>query len=184
MANQTTPRWRLPAAVDGLSQRAVAALRSLESILGRLHGRVEYPAPSLGDRVACTSDTTINSTTATDIIGATVTFTPEVSGKVEISASCCTFVSGFGAATDRIIIYLAVNGVTNAVNARDGNFSAAGQRCTTAQSWVVAVTAGTAYTIKLRAGLTVGATSTYLVVATASGFTWKLFPAAYRYPAT
>lgn len=178
MANQTTARWVL-GLPDGLSASAVAAFKALERILGRLHGRVEYPAPSVGAAVDCTSNTTINSGTYTDITGATFDVVPEVDGTIVVlthfSVNCATF----GAVTDFIVGTIKVNGTAQNPLAVEG-YAGAGQSAMFGSQYLISATKGTTYTIKMVANQAGG--STYTVVAGRTGYIWQFFPSPYKYP--
>jgi hypothetical protein len=68
------------------AQRQLSHLfKDLERILAVLHHRIEYPAATLSDRVSCTVNTAINSTTFADITGATVTLAPDVNSKLLVA---------------------------------------------------------------------------------------------------
>lgn len=179
MANQTTPRWRL-GIPEAVSDTLLAALRALERVLSRLHGRVEYPAPSVGPAlVACTVNTTINSGTYTDITGATLDIAPEVDGTIVVrthfSVNCATF----GAVTDFIVGTIKVNGTAQNPLAVQG-FAGAGQPAMFDHEYLIAASKGVTYTVKMVANQTGG--STYTVVSGRTGYVWEFFPAVYRYP--
>lgn len=179
--NETTPRWLL-GVPGGLQQSALAVFRALERTLGRLHGRVEHPAPSAEERVACTVDTAINATSATAITGATVTITPEVAGRFVVHAEFSVIGSLFAAVTQKFLGMLFVNGAEIATAERAvASVGALNFGTTVGQVWTVAATANVAYTLDLRAA-TENVATTYTAKATHTGFVVLFFPTAYSYP--
>lgn len=170
-----SPRWEE-------AQRQLSHLfRDLERILGILHPKIEYPTATLSDRVACTVNTAINSTTFADITGATITITPDVKSKLLVTAhfdTTCTALGGaFG---DLFSGALAVNGTLESPRAA-WTPHVANERDVVSQTFVVAVEPGVAYVLKLQARTTNAAT-TFSVAATQTGFSVLLVPDPYQMP--
>jgi hypothetical protein len=164
------------------AQRQLSHLfKDLERILAVLHHRIEYPAATLSDRVSCTVNTAINSTTFADITGATVTLAPDVNSKLLVTASwdvTCTALGGaFG---DLFSGALAVNGALETPRAA-WTPHVANERDVVSQTFVVALTAGVAYTVKLQARTT-NAPTTFSVASTHTGFSALLVPDPYQMP--
>lgn len=174
-------RWRL-GTIPGIWEIArgylVERLGDLERILAILHGAVEHPQPSLDQRVNCTLATTINSTTAADITGATVTIIPTVDMTIEVVGVFDVFCSLYGAA-GIFIGTLVVNGSALGQQAI-WRGSAVSERLPVMQLWApTTLKSGTAYTIKMQAATTDTGT-TFSVNPTHTGFTIKRFPNGYR----
>ncbi len=156
------------------------ALGDLERILGILHPRVEYPAPLLDAWVPATANTTINSTTAQDITGATVTVTPEVDTRYLVVGNFDATCAALGAFGHVLSARLAVNGTAES-HRPNWTPHAASERDHLCHSWSVLVSAGVATTFKLVA-LTSDATTTFTITASNTGFTIASFPLDYRLP--
>ena len=167
MASQRTlvDRWYmgiLPAlwerAVDVLQDR----LRNLERVLDVLHRAVEHPAPTLADAiVAMTSNQTISSTTPAALTGATVTYTPDVDMIVHVTAFYDCECNLFGSITHVFVGYLYLNGVAQS-SAAVCSPAALNHRQMPGQTWIIALAAGTAYTLALY-GQTTNVATTFLL---------------------
>jgi hypothetical protein len=165
---------------DALLRQLSHLFKDLERILGVLHPKIEYPTASLSDRVACTVSTAINSTTFADITGATVTLTTDVDSKFLVTAhfdTTCTALAVFG---DLFSGGLAVNGTLETPRGA-WTPGLANSRNVICQTFVVAATAGTAYTLKLQARTTNAAT-TFSVATPHTGFSVLTVPEPYRMP--
>jgi hypothetical protein len=134
------------------------SLRTLES------SRV---APWVEARVECSTVTTINSTTRTDITGATRTFTPPSDCRIFLVATWDLTASTPGAA---FVGELLVNGTPETAQAIFSPVSA--DRACVSQSFSISLTGGTAYTIKMTGTLVAGGGPSYSVAATHTGFTF------------
>lgn len=155
-------------------------VRDLERILGVLHPKVEYPDPQLFAWIGATANTTINSTSAQDITGATVTVTPEVDTRYLVNGcfdATCTALGAFGHV---LSCRLAVAGVAES-HRSNWTPHVASERDTLCHSWSVLVMAGVATTLKLVA-LTSDATTTFTITGSNSGFTLLAVPEPYRVP--
>jgi hypothetical protein len=188
VTNQTTPRWvlGLPSSLagglaDGLVGGLLSALRRLERTLSRLHGRIEYPAPSSGARVDSSANVTINSTTDTVITSATVTFTPDADCFVEVTATFTALIATFGALGDYMQGRLFVDGVLFGTHSARLYAAAAGDGRVTTTSWSVPLLGGRSHTLALYARQGNG-TSTYTVLFPPTGFTYIVVPNPYKYP--
>lgn len=189
MANQPRQlvnRWRWGIMSDAWEKARVevaSSLRELSRVLGILHSAVEHPSPELQDRVAppiSGSNTSITSTSATNITGASVTYTPVVDGRLLVVASWCIQCTLFGAINQYFRGGLSVNG-TQQDQLGITSCSAVNERRTVTQSFVVSVTSGTSYTLQLT-GMTDNVATTYDVIRLHSGFTWTVVPNLYKVP--
>lgn len=181
MANQTTARWAL-GLPDGLSGRAITAFKALERILGRLHGRVEYPAPSVETRVAAAATTAITSVTPVST-GASLTYTPEVDGTAVITGTFMIRCDVFASITHYFRGALYIDG-TEIATVERGTVSATGVnfRLAATQLWTVPMTAKANKTFALYAW-TDNVGTQYTVVGPGTGFVFMFFPSPYKYPA-
>lgn len=176
-------RWFVGTIPETLEQAVsflASKLKSLERILSVLHQGVEHPGTTIATRVAASGNTTINSGTAIDITGATVTYTPMVDGTILVLATFLVECATFSAVTDRINGLLVVNAVSSTYGVAD-TYTAVGERKTISQEFVVPVSAGTQYTLKLTARQAAG-TSTYTVISAATGFIWLMIPNLFKAP--
>lgn len=155
-------------------------LRELERILGVLHPRIEYPAPLLDAWVPATLNTTINSTSAQDITGATITVTPEVDTRYLVVGNFDATCTALGAFGHVLSARLAVNGTAES-HRPNWTPHVANERDHLCHSWSVLVSAGVATTFKLVA-LTSDAATTFSIIASNTGFTIASFPLAYKLP--
>lgn len=154
------------------------ALRRLEGVLRVIHAAAEHPGVTAGARVAASGNTTINSGVNTDITGATVNITPSVDGNILVMSNALVECATFSASTDRLNLLLVVNGVTQSYGAAV-TFSAVADRKTETTAWMVPVSAGTTYTVKLQ-GVRAAGLSTFTVIAASTGFLWFNIPNLYK----
>lgn len=183
---QLVSRWR-PGFLDegwDKARRAVdSTLRELSRVLGVIHAAVEYPPAESQGRVApplAGANTAVTATTATNITGASVSYTPEVDGVALIYANWCVQCTLFGAINQYFRGNLSVNGVVQSQQAIE-SASALNERRMTSQNYVIAMTSGTAYTFQLT-GQTDNVATTYDVIRLHTGFTWLTVPNLYKVP--
>lgn len=183
-----TERWRAgtpPVVSDREPSAIVGYLReklgNLERILGILHGEAEYMRVEIPVRVDASATTAITATTNTDITGATVTFTPDVDSRALVTAQFMYGCSAFASVGHFFVGSLHVNGVEQAGTVQ-GSATAASFRNTLTGTWVVPLTAGTEYTIKLRAKTGDVATTYNAIASGTTCFTYLLVPNLYRVP--
>lgn len=124
-----------------------------------------HVAPMILDDVTASSDTTINSTTSTDITDATITFTPPSDCRMTIVG---TFEVEMVTSGSIFIGELVVNGTPHALVAAFKP-TATGFRTMVSRQWCVQLTGGTSYTIKLAARLKTG-TGNFTVYADNTSF--------------
>lgn len=155
-------------------------LKVLERVLGIVHSAVEYPAPTVGSRVACTSTTAITTTTDADITGATITIVPEVDMSIMVWANFEIACSLFGSVTHAFSGALIVNGT-----ALDGRTESTVRSVDDARSicgsWIVPMVSGTSYTVKLQAK-TSNVGTTFNVFSVNSWFTYLNVPNLFKVP--
>ena len=152
----------------------------LSRIVNILVSAAEHPAPTIGSRVACTTTTAITATTDADITGATVTVTPEVDGCLLVWATFEPVCSLLGSVTDAFSGALVVNGTAQAGRVETTARSADDARCITG-SWIVPVSSGTSYTVKLQAK-TSNVGTTFNVLQVNTWFTYLQVPSLFRVP--
>jgi hypothetical protein len=153
-------------------------LKGLERVLGVLHQAVEYPPPSAELTIPCSASTAITTTSLTDITGCTYTFTPDVDMRVLVGASFVADCTLFGAAARRLICAVAVNGTAETPMALQSPIALSATVTASAQ-WVIALSAGTAYTLKLQAR-TNNVDTTYSVLITHTRMTVVKIPNTWR----
>ncbi len=152
-------------------QDSAAAVQSRRDAKGSLQTlESSRVAPWIEPEVICSANTPIDSTLSTDIIGATVTFTPKSNCRVQVTAffdvTATTVVSN-----DVFVGELRVNGTAEGEVALLGALVAMqGMRATIGQVWNFTLTGGTSYTIKLAAYLATDNGSVYTVTATHTKF--------------
>lgn len=122
-------------------------------------------APWVEARVACSTLTTITSTTAADITGATITFTPPSDVRALITTAWDVDVSTVG---DSFIGELVVNGTPETPQAFL-KLLTTNERVLASQVYAIILTGGTSYTIKLTGKLNASG-ATYHVNSTNTGF--------------
>jgi len=180
---QLVNRWRWGLLSDPWEKARVEianSLRELSRILGVLHSAIEYPSSQWTDRVACTADTNITSTSQADITGATATYTPDVDMRLMVQATFDAQCTVFGSANHALLATLSVNGVQQSPLCVSAFASAQDRRCIT-RSWVLTLKSGTSYTIKLRAA-TSNVASNYIVYASQTDMIWEKSPNTYQVP--
>lgn len=158
-------------------------LTDLERILGVVHGAVEYPGPTLGIRVSELSsgaDTAITATTMTDIGGCTVNVTPDTDGALLVRAIFHVKCTLFGGIAQVFSGGLKVNGTLQEQLAIT-SASALNDQRTVSQEYIVQVSAGTSYTLKLT-GQTANIATTYDAIRVHTGFIYTTFPNLYEVP--
>jgi len=139
-------------------------LRELDRVLNVLHGAVEYPTVSYPTRLIYTADTTISSTSYTDLstpIGATslaITANSSICINFAFYVQCTTF----GAAADTFTGTLTVNGTPFGTPVVTG-FSALNDTRSVARIVQSNVSSGTTITIGLQGKVT--GTSVYKALA-------------------
>lgn len=181
---QLVNRWRfganLPEKWDDARRELDRKLKDLERTLGVLHGAVEYASVQTPTRTAASANTTINSTTYTDITGASTTYTPDFDGTLWVQVTFYVSCATFGAITDLFNGTLTVNGGTSGVGISSG-FSAANDTRVINRVFQTAVSSGSSYTFKLQAKQGAG-TSTYTVLPTLTQFEFLTVPNLYKVP--
>jgi hypothetical protein len=157
-----------------------AGLTVLAQDLGIIQQAVEHPAPTAGARVACSTNTSIATTSDVDITGATTTFTPNVDMSIMVWATFEPVCSVFGAVTHAFSGALVVNGT-----AQDGRIETTVRSVDDARSlsgsWIVELKSGTAYTVKLVAK-TSNAGTNFNVLSVNTWFTYASFPNLFVVP--
>lgn len=116
-------------------------------------------------RVACSTLTTINSTTAADITGASVTFTPPSDCRVLVAGAFDLTMTTSGST---FVGELVVNGSAEAAQVIYAP-SGVNERGSSSQVWSLTLSGGTSYTIKLQGRLASGS-GVFDVAATHTGF--------------
>lgn len=134
--------------------------------------------PWIEARIASSADVSITSTTVVDITGATITFTPLIDCLLLVTFVFDVGLTTFVAASDVFIGSIWSNGVAFGGTVL-AQAPAAGIRYTLSQVATLALTGGTAYTIKLRGQRSVGAGNTWTVRATSgsTNFAFVTLPA-------
>lgn len=123
-------------------------------------------APWIEPEVRCSSPTNITSTSATDITGATVTFTPKSDCRIQVTAFFD--VSETSAGSSVFVGELDVNGAAQSAGVIFDPVTS-GVRATIGQVWNLTLSGGTSYTIKLVGRVNVSG-STFQVANQHSGF--------------
>lgn len=138
---------------------AAAALSRIDAKGSLKTAEASRVAPWIEPEVVASAATTINSTTRTDITGATVTFTPKSDCRIQVTAFFDMIQTVAGG--DIFVGELLVNGAAEAESAQ----TAIGARHMIGQVWNLPLTGGTSYTIKLTGKLAVDTGTDYQVAA-------------------
>lgn len=131
-----------------------------------------------GGRISGTADVTVNSTTAQDLTGCTTgTFTALETGSMILNANVfANIATGPGLGNFLVIeCQMSTNGGAYAVQNPAATMNIEGSRTPLSQSWVLQLTAGNTYAIKLTGRMSPANTTTYLVFLTngSTGFTYR-----------
>lgn len=177
-------RWKadltLPEAWQDARERLIGKLKDLQRVLGILHGAVEYPTAQWNARVACSVNTSLTSTSAVDITGATYTFTPDVDMRLFVTVTFDAQCTLFGSIGHALFGWLVVNGVQQSPLCVSG-FSALNDRRSIVRAWSISLKSGTAYTVKLQ-GATSNVGSNYIVYASQTDMILQTAPLLYKVP--
>jgi len=120
-------------------------------------------------RVSASGAVTVNSTTASDITGATTTFTPTTAQTVLVIA--VFDVTATTASTSSIFVgELNVDGSAQSQAALVA-YGTNNERGTCTQTWVLSLSGGSSHTLKLTGRLNTGSAASYSIAATHTGFT-------------
>lgn len=171
-------RW-----VTGTSTRSdgpwlLSRLRLLESALNPLYPAIEHPTPECG-QVTTSSNTSITSTSYTDITDATLTLTPESDIKIIITGVFCVQSNALGVIGQTFSGRLDVNG--SAYQTIVWAPAAANTVNTITGTWAVTLVSGTTYTLKLQ-GVTSNALSTFTVLRDSTALTYLTVPNQFKIP--